>query len=250
MHKALVYWFAVLTLWFGSGNIAHAEPTIEEILRATDDVGRGEHSIAVVSMHVKTSRYERKIKMKAWSHGTEKTLIQILEPPKEAGMTTLKVDDNIWNYLPKIDRTMKVPSGMMSGSWMGSHFSNDDLVKENRLSEEFTATMIAKPDGDPNGIYIIELVPKPDAPVVWGKVVSKVRADLIPIEVQYFDEKGALVRTMSFGAIREIGGRLMPGTMTLTPEDKPGEMTRITYEDLDFESEVPESMFSLQALKK
>ena len=250
MYKVMAVFFAGAALWLGLGNVAHAEPTIEEILRATDDVGRGEHSIAVGSMHVKTGRYERKMKMKAWSQGTERSLIQILEPPKEAGMSTLKVEDNIWNYLPKIDRTMKVPSGMMSGSWMGSHFSNDDLVRENRLSEEFTARFTAKPDGDPNGFYVIELVPKPDAPVVWGKVVSKVRADLIPISVQYFDEKGALVRTMSFGEIREIGGRLMPGTMTLTPEDKPGEMTRITYEELDFDSEVPESMFSFQALKK
>jgi len=250
MHRVVVMVFAVAAMWLGSQSTAYAEPTIEEILRATDDVGRGEHSIAVVSMHVKTTRYERKMKMKAWSQGTERSLIQILEPPKEAGMSTLKVEDNIWNYLPKIDRTMKVPSGMMSGSWMGSHFSNDDLVRENRLSEEFTASFSAKPNGDPNGFYVIELVPKPEAPVVWGKVVSKVRADLVPVAVQYFDEKGALVRTMSFGDVREIGGRLMPGTMTLTPEDKPGEMTRITYEELDFETEVPESTFSLQSLKQ
>lgn len=238
-----------LSMIAGPG-LAYAEPTIEELLKATDDVARGEQSVAVVSMHVKTARYERSMKMKAWSKGTEKTLIQILEPAKEKGMATLKVEDNIWNYMPKIDRTMKVPSGMMSGSWMGSHFSNDDLVRENRLSEEFDAEMTAKPDGKPDGMYVIELIPKPEAPVVWGKVVSRVRADLLPVDVKYYDEKGALVRTMSFGEPRELGGRMMPTSMTVTPEDKPGESTRIIYEEMDFDTEVPETTFSLQSLKQ
>ncbi len=233
----------------GAGvSLAYAEPTVEDLLRATDDVARGEHSIATVSMHVKTARYERSMKMKAWSKGTEKTLIQILEPAKEKGMATLKVNDDIWNYMPKIDRTMKVPSGMMSGSWMGSHFSNDDLVRENRLSEEFDATMTSKPDGKSDGLYVIELIPKPEAPVVWGKVVSRVRADMIPVDVRYYDEKGALVRTMSFGEPRMMGGRMMPTSMTITPEDKPGESTRIEYDEMDFDTEVPESLFSKQAL--
>jgi outer membrane lipoprotein-sorting protein len=240
---------SIVFVWMSTGAVAHAEPTIEELLNATDDVARGEHSIAVVSMQVKTARYERSMKMKAWSKGTEQTLIQILEPAKEKGMATLKVEDNIWNYLPKIDRTMKVPSGMMSGSWMGSHFSNDDLVKENRLSEEFDAKLTARPDGKPDGVYVIELVPKPEAPVVWGKVVSRVSADILPVDVKYYDEKGALVRTMSFGEARDMGGRMMPSSMTIVPEDKPGEMTRIVYEEMDFKTEIPDSTFSLQALK-
>ena len=184
--------------------MAYAEPTVEELLKATDDVARGEQSVAVIAMHVKTARYERSMEMKAWSQGTEKTLIRILSPMKDAGVVTLKVEDNIWNYLPKVDRTMKIPSGMMSGSWMGSHFSNDDLVRENRLSEEFDATMTAKPDGKPDGLYVIELIPKPEAPVVWGKVVTRVRADMIPVDVKYYDEKGTLVRTMSFGEPRSL----------------------------------------------
>jgi hypothetical protein len=249
MKKGLLILFGLFPLYFGGTGIAYAEPSIEDILSATDDVGRGEQSVVVISMYVKTARYERSMKMKAWAKGTEKTLIKILEPAKEKGISTLKVEDKIWNYLPKIDRTMKVPSGMMSGSWMGSHFSNDDLVKENRLSEEFEATMIAKPDGAPDGMYVIELVPKPEAPVVWGKVVTRTRADLIPVDVRYYDEKGALVRTMSFSEVRELGGRLMPTVMTLQPEDKPDEMTRLVYEEIDFTTEVDESMFSTQALK-
>lgn len=228
---------------------AAAEPTIDELLRATDDITRGASSDATVEMHVKTASYERTMKMRIWAAGAEKTLIRILEPAKDAGIATLKVDQNIWNYLPKVDRTMKVPAGMMSGSWMGSHFSNDDLVKENRLSEDFVATITARPGADPAGVYVITLVPKPDAPVVWGSIVATIRADKLPVSIAYKDEQGATVRTMGFSDYRVFDGRLVPAKMTLIPADKPGELTEFSYLALDFDLAIPDSLFTLQALK-
>lgn len=226
-----------------------ADPTLEELLETTDDITRGNSSVAVVEMQVKTARYERTMRMQIWARGADKTLIRILEPAKDAGVATLKVDENIWNYLPKVDRTMKVPAGMMSGNWMGSHFTNDDLVKESRLSEDFDAKMTARPGDGGEGLYIIELTPKPDAPVVWGSIVVRVRADRMPVSIQYKDEQGALVRTLSFGDYRDFGGRKAPATMTLTPEDKLGEFTKFSYISLDFNAQIPDSTFTLQALK-
>jgi outer membrane lipoprotein-sorting protein len=227
-----------------------AEPTIEELLVATDDIQRGDSSSAVMKMEVKTARYERAMKMKALSKGTENSLITILEPAKDSGVSTLKVGDNLWNYLPKVDRTMKVPSGMMGGSWMGSHFSNDDLVKESRLSEDFTASFAKKPsEAEPDQPYVIDLVPKPDAPVVWGKVEVTVTADKLPVSVRYFDEKGTLMRTMDFKDVQDVSGRKVPMVMQLTPADKPGEYTRVTYEELAFDVDLPDKTFTVQALK-
>lgn len=240
----------VLSLVLGSGVVRAApEPTIEELLTATDDVTRGKSSEAVVEMHVKTANYERTMKMHIWSAGSEKTLIRILEPAKDAGIATLKVEDNIWNYLPKVDRTMKVPSGMMSGNWMGSHFTNDDLVKESRLSEDFTATLTSRPRDNPEGLYVITLVPKPDAPVVWGSIVARIRPDRMPVRIDYADEKGTVVRTMTFSDYHNFDGRQAAGKMTLLPADKPGEFTSFTYETLHFDVAIPESTFTLQALK-
>jgi outer membrane lipoprotein-sorting protein len=227
-----------------------AEPTILELLEATDDAARGQSSEAVMTMAVKTNRYERTMKMKAWSKGTEKSLITILEPAKDAGMATLKVEDNLWNYLPKVDRTMKVPAGMMSGSWMGSHFSNDDLVKENRLSEDFTCVFDAKPDTDPDHNYVISCTPTETAAVVWGKVTAVVTPDKVPVKIDYFEEDGSLVRTMTYSDVQEVNGKLTPLTMELIPHDKPGEFTRISFEDLKLDVDLDDSMFSLQALKK
>ena len=240
--------FASLLTFLVVSAVSHAaEPTVDELLRATDDVARGESSVAVMEMHVKTARYERTMKMQTWAEGTDKTLVRILEPAKERGVATLKVDDNIWNYLPKVDRTMKVPAGMMSGAWMGSHFSNDDLVKESRLSDDYSGEITAPAtEGNP---YEITLTPKPEAPVVWGSVKVRVTADKLPVDVRYFDEKGTLVRTMSFSQVQEINGRSVPMVMRLDPADKPGEFTEVRYESIDFDAAIPASTFTQQALK-
>lgn len=223
---------------------------IMELLSATDDASRGAQSTAVMTMSVKTARYERSMKMKAWSSGTERSLIRILEPPKDAGVSTLKVEDNLWNYLPKVDRTMKVPAGMMSSAWMGSHLSNDDLVRENRLSEDFTYVVQQRPDNKGQGNWVIACTPTEDAAVVWGKVVVEVEPRKVPVKVEYYDEKGVLVRTMSYSDVQEIDGRLSPMTMTLLPHDKEGEYTKISFDELDYSTVLPVEMFSLQSLKK
>ena len=155
----------LLTL-FGIAHPAEPEPTVEELLEGTDDLTRGAQSTAKVQMYVKTDRYERTVVMQAWSKGTDRTLIRILEPARDAGVATLKVGDDLWNYLPKTDRTVRVPGAMMSGSWMGSHVSNDDLVRDSRLSEHYSYTVTSRPK-DGEGSWTIELVPKADAPVVW-----------------------------------------------------------------------------------
>ena len=226
-----------------------ADPSIEDLLNATDDIQRSDSSIAVLEMAVKTSRYERTIKLKAWSKGQDKSLIVIEAPTKDKGIATLKVGDNIWNYLPKVDRTMKVPAGMMSSSWMGSHFSNDDLVKQNRLADEFTAVIESRPAGG-TGDWVLRLTPKPDAPVVWGSIVVTVSAQVIPKSIEYFDEDGSLARTMRFDNIQDVGGRAVPMVMTLIPAKKPDEKTQVTYTSLQFDVAMQDSMFSLQGLKQ
>jgi outer membrane lipoprotein-sorting protein len=246
-HGMNAFKLALITSLFVASTPAFAaEPTIEELLNATDDVNRGESSRSTIEMQVKTKRYERTMTMKAWSRGEEDSLIRIETPAKDAGTTTLKVGDDMWNYIPKIDRTMKIPPGMMSGSWMGSHFSNDDLVKSNRLAEEFTYEKESLIDG----VYTIVCTAKADAAVVWGKVVVKVRADKIPVEVAYYDEDGELARKMTFSDVKDFDGRKVPATMLLIPADRPDEFTRITTTELDFNVNFDDRTFSLQALKE
>jgi hypothetical protein len=140
---------------------------------------------------------------------------------------------------------------MMSGAWMGSHFTNDDLVKHSRFSDDFDSSLMDTPGEDGQGHYVIECVPKPDAPVVWGKVVIKVRAtDELVDEATYYDEEGELVRTMIFSDIGDLGGRRLPRRVKMVPAEKPAEFTEIIYEELAFDIELPARTFTLQALRR
>jgi hypothetical protein len=232
--------------WIAFAALA-AEPTVTELLDATDDIARGSSSHAMLEMAVKTANYERTMTMEAWSQGEDKSLVILRAPAKDAGVATLKVGDALWNYLPKVDRTMKLPAGMMSGAWMGSHLSNDDLVKSSRLADDYDAAITARPAQ--GGVWEVTLTPKPDAPVVWGRVVVTISADKIPMRIAFYAENGTLARTQTFEGVTEIDGRRVPRVMTVIPADKPNEWTRITYQSLDFDITLPPDTFSLQALK-
>lgn len=224
---------------------------VEELIRHIDRLWRGETSRAIMSMTVNTRRYERTMTMEAWSRGQDYSLVVIREPVKDRGIATLKVEENIWNYLPKINRVTKVPASMMGGSWMGSHFTNDDLVKESTFEEDYTSRISFEGERDGKPIYELTSVPKPDAAVVWGKVVMTIgQQSLAPINALYYDEEGALVRTLSFEQHELIGGRTIPMRLSLQPEDKPDESTVIVYHDIEFGVPLEESFFSLQSLKQ
>lgn len=203
-------------------------------------------------MEVVTGNWERKMSMEVWSLETDFFLVRLRLPKKEAGISTLKAGNDIWNYLPKVDRTIKIPTSMMGGSWMGSHFTNDDLVKQSRLSVDYDIALAFEGEG-PEGaaVWDFTLTSKPDAPVVWGHVEYRVRQeDLMPLRATFHDENGVLARTMEFSGFEEFDGRLIPGVIHMRPADKPGEHTTIRYEELDFDIEIAESFFSLRNLKK
>ena len=225
-------------------------PTARELLDGTDDMHRGASSHATVTMNVSTRRWTRSLTMESWSEGEDRSLIVVRAPAKEAGMATLMVDDHIWNYLPKVDRTMRLPASLMGGSWMGSHFTNDDLVKDSRMTDDYTYELTERPRADGTGQYAIECVPKPDAPVVWGKVVVRLSVDEVPTEITYWDEKGRRRRTLTFSGYREVDGRLVASAMRLVPAAKPGEYTEILYDEIEFDVALPRETFTVQGLKR
>jgi outer membrane lipoprotein-sorting protein len=234
-----------------SGN-SHAA-SAKEILEKVDDLWRGESSFAEMTMDVRTEHYERSMKLKAWSLGKEQSLFVITYPPKDRGVATLKTGQDIWNYLPRVNRVIRVPTSMMMANWMGSHFTNDDLVKESRLSEDYESeiTFEGARGGEGPEVYEITLIPKPEAPVVWGRIEFTIlKEELMPLEGLYYDEDNILVRTMAFSDVREMAGRMIPAVMTLIPEDKPEERTVITYGTLEIGLDLTEDFFSRQTLTR
>lgn len=232
--------------------LSHANSErVSSLLSEIDDLWRGQSSHALTTMQVKTEHYTRTMQMEAWSKGKEKTLVRVIEPLREKGTATLKSGNNIYTYLPKTDRTIKLSSGMMMGSWMGSHLTNDDLVKEARLEDDYDAEISF--EGERNGENIIEftLIPKPDAAVVWGKLILIIEATSHnPIVEEYYDEDMLLARTIMFTDLKQLAGRLRPSVMTVIPADKPDEYTEFVYQTLDLDVDLSDRLFSLSSLKR
>lgn len=221
-----------------------------EIMNRVQDLYRGASSRAVATMEVVTEHWSREITMELWSLGEDHTLVRIRAPAKEAGTATLMADDDIWNYLPKVDRTIKVPASMMGGSWMGSHFTNDDLLQESRLVEDYDVALTFEGERDGASVWEITLTPKPEAAVVWGRVEYTVRqSDFNPVRVSYYDEDGELARSMEWSEFVNFGGRVMPKLMNMRPADKPDERTTMRYDELEFDVDIDESFFSLRRLQ-
>jgi outer membrane lipoprotein-sorting protein len=227
-----------------------AQTDAREIVDRVDRLLRGRSSRGTMRMDVVTAHWSRSMQMRIWSLGTEYALIRLLAPPKDAGTATLKSGEDMWNYLPRVDRTIKLPASLMGASWMGSHFTNDDLVKESRIIEDYDIEIGY--EGARNGVEVWEFVltPKPEAAVVWGRIEEQVRqGDLMPVWARYYDDRGELARSITFEDFRSMGGRLVPARMVIRPADKPTESTTITYLDLEFDIALDASFFSLRRLQ-
>ena len=220
---------------------------VEALVRQVEQQYMGASSRAQTTMLVKTSHWERSLEMEAWSLDRDYFLVRIIEPAKERDVATLKRFREVWNYLPKVDRVIKVPPSMMGGSWMGSHITNDDLVKANHIEKDYNLRLVEETET----YFLVECLPKADAAVVWGKIVYRIsKTPQVPEQVDYYDEEMVRVREIHFDDVQQIGDRIVPMRLTVLPLEKPDEQTILHYRELVFDLPLDETYFSLRNLKK
>ena len=226
-------------------------PDVVALMQRTERVLEGQSSIAVMEMAIQTPAWKRALKMKVWTRGRDFALVRVLAGgPRETGMMTLKREKQLWNYLPQAGRVMKLPSGMMGDSWMGSDFTNDDLVRGSSLARDFTSTVEKTLEHQGRKAWFVRLDPKPGARVVWGKVELILdRQACVPLEQRFYDEEGVLARKMAFSDLKQVGWRTFPTRMTVTPSEA-GRQTSMTYESIEFDVDVPDDTFSLKRLQR
>lgn len=221
----------------------------EEIVRRIDELYRSDSSESLVEMEVVTPEWQRTLRMRVWSRGLKDTFIRILEPKKEAGFATLRLGGEMWNYLPRTAKVLKIPPSMMMSSWMGSDFTNDDLVKEFTFVESYHFELTT-PEASEPGLVYIRCVPKEGLPIVWGSVVLAVReSDLLPVWEKYYDEKGRLARDIAFRDVRPFGRRLIPSTLELVPASREGHRTILRYLEARFDIPLSPDIFTLRNLQ-
>ncbi|MBB3698424.1 outer membrane lipoprotein-sorting protein [Flammeovirga yaeyamensis] len=225
----------------------------KEIITKMLDQQRGKSSYVNMTMKVVRPTWTRSMEMKSWSKDTDKYfLILITSPAKDKGSASLKRQKEMWSWTPSIERTIKISPSMMSQSWMGSDFTNDDLMKGSSVVNDYTQKLLGKETVNGVECYKIELIPHEDAAVVWGKVVTWVSTDghYNQMKVENYDEDMYLVNTMNNSELKEIGGRYMPTRMEMIPADEEGKKTIMIYHDAKFNQKISESFFTQQNMKK
>jgi len=211
---------------------------------------RGNASIATVRMTIHRPDWERSMTIKSWTRGKKDSLFFIQAPPKDHGNGTLKRSREMWIYNPKVNRVIKVPPSMMSQSWMGSDFSNNDLAKSDSFVNDYIHSIVGTETHEDKKVYVIKSMPKPDAPVIWGMQMLKIREDFIWLSQEFFDEDLKSVKKMNTLEIQMLGGKLYPKVWRMQETDAEDRYTQLTYSSLAFKSDLPDSMFTLTSLRK
>jgi outer membrane lipoprotein-sorting protein len=233
------------------GRAAAQEPSGREIVDRVENLLWSKTMQGEFEMTIATPRWTRTLSLRVWLDRPKRSFIRILAPPKEAGIGSLRIGAEMWNYLPNVERTIKIPPSMMMQPWMGSDFTNDDLVKESSVVDDYTHRILAAEPVPGAPVYVVEATPKPDAAVVWGKIVFRVRkSDLIPLTVEYYDERGEPLRVMTYSEVRVIGGRALPTRWEMRPKDKPGNATTVVLKRAVYDRPIDPETFTQRNLQK
>ena len=221
------------------------------IVQKANDLAMGKTSSGEMTMTIERSSWTRAVSMKSWSKGTDYYLILITEPARDQGQVFLKRLTDMWNFMPSINRMIKIPPSMMSQSWMGSDFTNNDLVKMNSLVEDYTHKILGEENVGGYDCYKIEFIPKENAAVVWGKIVMWIaKNEFYEMKAEFYDEDMKLVNTQTARDIRQFGDRKLPARMEMVPADKPGNKTILQMKNMQFNIDLPDSFFSQQNMQK
>jgi outer membrane lipoprotein-sorting protein len=253
MHPVLCTVIAAAVIVVSSGASSSSmqrsgQPDVEAVLQHLDDLYRSKSSIARIQIDVTGTRSTRSMRMQAWTRGEDEVLVLIEAPPREAGTATLRVGNNLWNYLPKIARTIRVPPAAMLGSWMGTDFTNDDLVKESSLRKDFAARIDRRSEAPPGWWLALDV--KPGVVGRWARIEILVSDERLPVEERHYDRKGRLARTMRFDDVKVLGGRRLPAHIALVPADTTGQRTEMRYLDVQFDIPLADDTFSLSRLER
>jgi outer membrane lipoprotein-sorting protein len=229
--------------------LAAEEPDPKALIRAAMDQWRGSTSHSEMTMTIHRPGWERTMSMRAWTEGEKKSLVRVTAPNKEAGTGTLLDDEQMWTYSPKINRIIKVPSSMMSQSWMGSDFSNKDISKSTDIIDQYEHTLLETQEEDGHTVYVIEAIPHEEAAVVWGREILVIRGDKVLLEEEFWDQEGVLVKKLETTVIAEMGGRTVAKTMRMGKPDRPDEWTEMTVDMIEFDLDLDPNVFTRSNLR-
>jgi outer membrane lipoprotein-sorting protein len=247
MFRTTLMTVAAIAAAMGSAGSQAPDPT--EIVRASIDNWRGESSYGEMTMVIHRPTWERSMSMRAWTEGSDRSLVRVTAPKKDAGNGTLIIDDNMWTYSPKINRVIKVPSSMMSQSWMGSDFSNKDVSRADDIVDLYDHELLGTEEDDGHRVFVIQSVPHEEAAVVWGREVLRIRDDHVLLSQEYYDQEDVLVKKLRTLEIGTMDGRTIAVRQRMSKVENPGEWTEFRIDSVDFGVAIDDTVFTRSNLQ-
>jgi len=246
----------IVTILMMSGffmNVSYAQEkiTAEEIIKKADEKMRGKTNTSTMDMEIIRPTWKRSVSMKGWGRGMDFSMTYITAPAKDKGQVFMKRKTEMWNWMPSIGRMIKIPASMMSQGWMGSDYTNDDILKESSIVIDYTHKIEKEENIEGFDTYKIEMIPKDDAAVIWGKVYKWITKDeYIQIKSEYYDEDDELVKSDFGYDFKKMDERLIPTRIEIIPANEEGKKTVLYIKEIKFDVDLPESFFSQQKMKK
>ena len=235
----------------GSTAYSQEKLTAVEIIKKADELTRGKTNTSTMKMEIIRPTWKRSVTMKGWGRGMDFSMTYITSPAKDKGQVFMKRKTEMWNWMPTIGRMIKIPASMMSQGWMGSDYTNDDILKESSIVNDYTHKIIGEERVEGFDTYKIEMTPKEDAAVVWGKVYKWVVKDkYIQVKSEYYDEDDDLVKSDLGYEFKIMDGRLIPTRIEIVPANEEGNKTVIYLLDMKFDIDLPKTFFSQQKMKR
>ena len=223
----------------------------KDIVQKANELIRANSSYSEVSMQIIKPDWSRELEMKIWSLEPDYSLVLISKPAKDKGTVFLKREKEVWNWVPTISKVIKIPPSMMLQSWMGSDFNNDDLVRQSSIVEDYEHAVIAEEKYEGYDCFKIQMIPKPEAGVVWGKIIMWIAKDgYLQLRADYYDEDEFLIKSMIGSNVQKMGGRTIPTHWEMIPHEKPGQKTVMDYKNIEFNIKTKASFYSQQNMKR
>lgn len=236
------FWCSILTPALAQDALA--------IVKKADDKMRGSSSLVELTIRTVRPTWSRSMDIKAWMKGTDFAMILVQSPARDKGIVFLKRRKEVWNWMPVLERHIKLPPSMMSQSWMGTDFTNDDLVKESSVVKDYTHQIAGDTLIEGRPCYIIVMTPKPEAAVVWSKLLVCIdKKDFLELHTRFYDEEGALINTMNAYEVKLMDGRLIPTRFEMIPADKKNQKTEMIYKSIRYNISIDDQFFNTEQMR-
>jgi outer membrane lipoprotein-sorting protein len=223
----------------------------KEIIKKADDKMQGNSNICQISMTIVRPTYTRTVEFKNWSLGRDYFMTLITAPAKDKGQVFMKSNTDLWNFMPSINRMIKLPPSMMSQGWMGSDYTNDDLVKQTSIVNDYDQTVLGNEMIAERNCYKIEMIPHSNANVIWSKVITWIDKEKLHfLKSEYFDEEGYLVRTERSTIVKVFDNREIPSIIEIFSAEESENKTILEFISIDFDVDIQENFFTQQNMKK